>query len=202
LVPVSPTDVPTPPLVGLKFVMVGAGTKVKLVELVAVPPRVVTVIVPVVVPLATTAEMVVELVTEKLLAAVPLNLTAVVPVKLVPVSVTEVPTTPLVGVKLVIVGAATKVKLLELVPVPPEVVTETVPVVVPLATTAEIVVELVTEKLLAAVPWNLTAVAPVKLVPVRVTEVPIPPLVGEKLVTVGAAAVKATHAQIESQGVV
>ena len=38
------------------------------------------------------------------LAAVPLNRTAVAPVKFVPLIVTLVPTGPLVGVKLVIVG--------------------------------------------------------------------------------------------------
>ena len=38
------------------------------------------------------------------LAAVPLNVTAVAPVKFVPLIVTLVPTGPLVGVKLVIVG--------------------------------------------------------------------------------------------------
>lgn len=108
--------------------------------------------------------------------------------KAVPVRTTEVPDPPLDGVKLVMVGAATKVKLAELVPVPPEVVTLTFPVVVPDATIAVIEVELFTVKLLAAVVLNLTAEAPVKLVPVMPTDVPIPPEVGEKLVTVGVAA--------------
>jgi hypothetical protein len=94
-----------------------------------------------------------------------------------------------VGVKLVIVGAAT-VKLDELVAVPPEVVTLSFPVVTPVGATAVMVVALVTEKLLAAVPLNLTAVAPVKFVPVRVTIVPTVPLVGMKLVIVGAAAAR------------
>ena len=40
----------------------------------------------------------------KLAAAVPLNLTAVVPVKLEPNTVTTVPANPPVGVKLVMVG--------------------------------------------------------------------------------------------------
>ena len=40
-------------------------------------------------------------------ALTPLNVTAVAPVKFVPLSVTLVPTGPLVGVKLVIVGAGT-----------------------------------------------------------------------------------------------
>src|SRR5438876_6083075 len=45
------------------------------------------------------------------LALVPLNVTAVAPVKAVPLIVTLVPTGPLVGVKLVIVGALTTVTL-------------------------------------------------------------------------------------------
>ena len=70
-------------------------------------------------------------------AAVPLNLTADAPVKFVPVIVTLVPTGPLAGVKLVIVGAlALTVKLAELVAVPPGVVTLTGPVVAPAGTVA------------------------------------------------------------------
>ena len=45
------------------------------------------------------------------LALVPLNVTAVAPVKAVPLIVTLLPTGPLVGVKLVIVGAFTTVTL-------------------------------------------------------------------------------------------
>ena len=46
LVPVMVTTVPAPPLLGVNEVMVGAGMKVKVPLLVAVPPGVVTVIVP------------------------------------------------------------------------------------------------------------------------------------------------------------
>ena len=71
------------------------------------------------------------------LAPVPLNVTAVAPVKAVPLIVTLVPTGPLVGVKLVIVGAlAVTVKLLALVAVPPDVVTLSGPVVAPAGTVA------------------------------------------------------------------
>ena len=71
------------------------------------------------------------------LALVPLNVTAVAPVKAVPVIVTLLPTGPLVGVKLVIVGAlAVTVKLLLLVAVPPGVVTLSGPLVAPLGTVA------------------------------------------------------------------
>jgi hypothetical protein len=44
-------------------------------------------------------------VTVKLVALTPLNVTAVAPVKFVPLNITLVPTGPLVGVKPVIVGA-------------------------------------------------------------------------------------------------
>ena len=69
-------------------------------------------------------------------ALVPLNVTAVAPVKFVPLIVTLAPTVPLVGVKLVIVGAGTTVKVLALVAVPPGVVTLSVPVVAPVGTVA------------------------------------------------------------------
>jgi hypothetical protein len=55
------------------LVIVGADTRVKLLPLVAVPPGVVTAIVPVVVPLATVAVICVALLTVKLAALVPLN---------------------------------------------------------------------------------------------------------------------------------
>jgi hypothetical protein len=66
-----------------------------------------------------------------------LKLTAVAPVKFVPLMVTLVPTGPLAGVKLVIVGAlATTVKLFVLVAVPPGVVTLSGPVVAAAGTVA------------------------------------------------------------------
>ena len=70
------------------------------------------------------------------LVPTPLNATAVAPLKFVPVIVTLVPAGPLVGVKLVIVGAGTTVKVLALVAVPPAVVTLTGPVVAPVGTVA------------------------------------------------------------------
>ena len=64
-------------------------------------------------------------------------MTAVAPLRFVPLIVTLVPTGPLVGVKLVIVGRlAVTVKLLALVAVPPAVVTLTGPVVAPAGTVA------------------------------------------------------------------
>jgi hypothetical protein len=76
------------------------------------------------------------------------------------------------------------VKLLADVAVPPGVVTEIFPVVDPTGTVVVICVALATVKV-AAVPLNLTDVAPVKLVPVMVTPIPICPLAGVKVVIVG-----------------
>lgn len=80
------------------------------------------------------------------------------------------------------------VKLVLLVAVPFGVVTEMVPVVAPAGTVNTMVVELVTLKI-TGVPLSITEVAPVKLVPVIVTVVPIGPLAGLKEVMVGNAGV-------------
>jgi hypothetical protein len=66
-----------------------------------------------------------------------LNATAVAPVKFVPLIVTVVPTCPLAGVKLVIVGGlAVTVNALGLVAVPADVVTVSAPLVAPCGTVA------------------------------------------------------------------
>ena len=64
----------------------------------------------------------------------PLNVTAVAPMKFAPLIVTLAPTRPLEGVKLVMVGATTTAKLLALVAVPAGVVTLRGPVVAPAGT--------------------------------------------------------------------
>jgi len=78
------------------------------------------------------------------------------------------------------------VKSVSLSAVPSGVVTVTFPVA-PSPTMAVIWVSESTVKLAASVPPNLTSV-PVKLVPVMVTSVPVPPDVGLNDVMVGAAA--------------
>ena len=70
------------------------------------------------------------------LALTLLNATAVVPVKFVPLMVTLVPTGPLAGVKLLIVGGLITVKLPALLAVPPGVVMLIVPVVALVGTVA------------------------------------------------------------------
>ena len=167
------------------FVAVKGTFTVNAFALVAVPPGVVTLSGPVVAPAGTVAWIAVAEVTVKLAPAV-LKVTAVAPVKLVPLMVTLVPTGPLVGSKLVIVGGLTTVKALLLVAVPPGVVTLSGPVVAPAGTVAWIAVAEVTVKLALTV-LKVTAVAPVKFVPLIVTLVPTGPLVGVKLVIVGGA---------------
>jgi hypothetical protein len=98
---------------------------------------------------------------------------------------TAVPTGPLVGLKLVIAGADSTVNMMAEEAVPPEVVTDTAPVVVLAATVAVTCVELLTVKLAAALPPKETAVAPVRFAPVIVTVVPVAPEVGLKVVIDG-----------------
>jgi hypothetical protein len=89
--PVIVTLVPTAPLVGVKLVMLGAGVPpltVKLLALVATPPPVVTVIGPVLLPVATVAEICVDELTVNDAASVPLNRTNDAPVNPVPLIVT------------------------------------------------------------------------------------------------------------------
>ena len=91
------------PIIGLT---VGNALTVKLVALLAVPFGVVTLMFPVPAPLGKTAVICVLLFTVNVVAAVPLKVTPVAPVKLVPVIITVEPelTQALLGVKLVMVG--------------------------------------------------------------------------------------------------
>ncbi|HSL68482.1 MAG TPA: hypothetical protein VK977_10055, partial [Actinomycetota bacterium] len=183
-VPVIVTAVPVRPLVGEKDVIVGAGTvTVKFAALVAVPPGVVTLIFPVVAPDGTFVSIRVPWVFTVYDALTPLNRTAVAPANPLPLIRTEVPTGPLFGENEEIVGAAAPVtvKFVALVAVPPGVVTVIFPVTAPLGTIALIRVPApFTENVPADTPPNVTAVAPVRPVPLIVTDVPTGPLDGEK----------------------
>ena len=98
LAPVSSTVVPLPPLVGVKLLMRGAEVVMTKLPLeTVVPPGVVTMIPPVEAPAGTIVVMLVAEFTVKV-AGVPLKETTVVPVRLVPVSVTVAPTVPAPGV--------------------------------------------------------------------------------------------------------
>ncbi len=186
-VPVRLTVIPTAPLAGAKPEIVGAGggaVTVKLVAEEAVPPGVVMAMGPVAAPAGTVVVTCVALLTVKV-AAVPLKVTAVAPLRFVPVMVTVDPARPLVGAKPVIVGAGgVTVKLAAEVAVPPAVTTLIFPLVAPAGTEVEIWVALPTTKV-ATVPLNLTLVVPVRFVPVMVTAMPVEPLLGEKLLMLG-----------------
>jgi len=187
-VPVMVTFVPIGPIIGLKLPIVGARITVNVVALVAVPAGEITEINPVDAPTGTVAMISVADTTVKVTAGVPLKSTPVAVARLLPLICTLVPTGPLAGEKPVIVGGGVTVKLLGVsdadVAVPPAVVTDTRPVEAPAGTIAVIFMSVLTVKL-AAVPLKLTAVAPLKPVPLMTTLVPTTPLVGLKLVIVG-----------------
>ncbi len=188
--PVIVTDAPTNPDVGFRLVMLGPGAvTVKLTPLLATPPTVTTTF-PVVAPAGTGTTMLVAL---QLVGvpAVPLNFTVLVPCvapKFAPVIVTDAPTNPDVGFRLVMLGAGTvTVKLTPLLATPPT-VTTTLPVVAPLGTGTAMLVALQLVGV-ATVPLNVTVLVPCvppKFVPAIVTEVPATPDVGFKLVMLGA----------------
>jgi hypothetical protein len=160
-VPVTVTAVPTAPDVGDKLVRLGADTTVKLTPALFTPLAFTTTL-PVVAPVGTVATIDVALQLPIAVAAVPLNLTVLVPwvePKFVPVIVTDAPTAPDVGDRLVMLGAATTVNetpLLALLPT----VTTTLPVVAPVGTVATIEVVLQLPIVVAAVPLNFTVLVP------------------------------------------
>lgn len=136
---------------------------VKCEALVTVPPAVVTEIGPVFAPFGTVASISVAETTVNCFALVPLNITALPPLKLLPVIVTDVPIGPLAGVKALITGGGITVKVFVLVAVPPGVVTEIGPLVAPCGTIA-IIRDPFTWKL-AVVPLTCTLVALARFVP-------------------------------------
>jgi hypothetical protein len=152
------------------------------VELVAEPAAVETRIGPLVARFGTVA---LTCVGERIvkLADLPLKLTDRVPASPVPVIVTADPIEPDVGEKLEIVGSTPK--LLELVAVPFGVVTLIGPVTAAAGTVA-LIEPAETRLNTALVPLNLTAVAPVKLVPEIVTVFPTVLLPGLNPEIVGA----------------
>jgi hypothetical protein len=185
------TDAPTAPEVGDTLLMLG--NTVNATPLLFTPLAFTTTF-PVVAPLGTVTliDVALQLVT---VAVVPLNFTVLEPwlePKFVPVTVTAAPTAPEVGDTLVMLGAATTVKLTPLLATPPT-VTTTLPVVAPVGTVATIDVVLQLPIDVAVVPLNFTVLEPwvePKFVPVMVTDAPTAPEVGDRLVIVGAAANK------------
>lgn len=185
-VPMIVTDVPAGPDVGFRLLMLGGTSTVKGIALLARPPTVTTTL-PVVAPLGTGTIMLVALQLVGV-AAVLLNVTVLLPcaeAKPDPMMVTEVPTGPEVGFKLVMAGVT--VNKTRLLPIPLT-ITMTLPVVAPAGTGATMVVllQLVGVAVLAPKVTVLVPCVAPKLVPVIVTEVPIAPDAGEMLVMLGA----------------
>jgi len=172
---------------------------VKLTPLLATPPTVTTTF-PVVAPAGTGATM---LVAPQLVgvAVVPLNFTVFVPCaapKFAPEIVTDAPTTPDAGFRLVMLGAGTgTVKLTPLLAAPPT-ITTTFPVVAPAGTGATILpaLQLVT---VATIPLNFTVLVPCaapKFVPLIVTGVPTNPVTGFRFVMLGTGTVTVNAAPL------
>src|SRR2546425_209617 len=144
----------TAPMPALAFAAARVAVTVRLFALVAVPAAVVTLIGPLFAVAGTVARIDVAEVTAKV-APTPLNVTDVAPVKFAPLIVTTVPTGPLAGEKLAIVGGFTTVNELALVAVPSGVVTLSGPVVAPAGTVAWIAVSEGTAKV-ALTPFQET----------------------------------------------
>jgi hypothetical protein len=187
-VPVIVTEAPTTPDVGFNAVRVGGGGgTVNITPLLSWPPTVTTTF-PVVAPTGTGATRLVALQLVGV-AAVPLNVTvlfACVPPKRVPVMVTDVPSAPDAGFRVVMVGGGT-VNSKGLLAWPPTVTTR-FPVVAPNGTRATTLVSLQLVDV-AGVPLNVTVLMPwvaPKLAPAIVTNVPLIPDFGLRLVRLGA----------------
>jgi hypothetical protein len=201
-VPAIVTDVPTAPELGDRLLMLGTASTVKLTPLLGTPFTVTTTF-PVVAPAGTgvTIEVALQLVG---VATVPLDVTVLVPwvePKFVPVIVTDVPTAPELGDRLLMLGVASTVKLTPLLDLRLT-VTTTLPVVAPAGTGATIEVALQFVGV-ARVPLNFTVLLPFvlpKLVPLMVTDVPTAPEVGNNLVILGVAAFRFRGARTTRNG--
>src|SRR6266404_5741745 len=187
--PAIVTDVPTAPDVGFRLVMLGGGeVTVKFIPLLATPPTVTTTL-PVVAPAGTAATTLVVLQLAGV-PAVPLKVTVLAPCvvpKFAPAIVTDVPTTPDVGFRLVMLGGGgVTAKFIPLLATPPT-VTTTLPVDAPLGTGTTMLVALQPVGV-PAVPLKVTVLAlrlAPKFAPAIVTDVPATPDVGFRLVMLG-----------------
>ncbi len=194
--PAIVTDVPTAPDVGFKLVMLGADeVTVKFTPLLMSPEEpppvgaLVTTTFPVTAPLGTGTTMLVALQLAGV-PAVPLKVTVLAPCvapKFAPLIVTDVPTAPDVGFKLVMLGGdGVTAKFIPLLATPPT-VTMTFPAVAPAGTGTTMLVALQLAGA-PAVPLKVTVLVPCvapKFAPLIVTDVPIAPDVGFRLVMLG-----------------
>ena len=180
--PAITTNVPTVPVVGDRFEMVG--TTAKLTALLGTPFTVMTTF-PVVATAGTetTTDPALQLVG---VAIVPLNATVLAPCagpKFVPLIVTAVPTGPEVADKLAILGVGKTEKTATLLDCE-LLVTTTFPALDPAGTTTERFVGL-HERIAAVSPSNVTMPEEPKLYPFTVTTVPTGPTDGEKPAMLG-----------------
>jgi hypothetical protein len=158
-VPLIVTAVPTAPEAFDRLVMAGAATTTNLTPLLATP-LVLTTTLPVVAPVGTVATIEIAL-QVVIVAVLPLKMTVPEPwvePKPVPVIVTDAPTAPVAGERLVMVGVGNTVKVIPLLATPLA-LTTTLPVVAVVGTFTTI-----------DVPLQLVIVA---LMPLKVT-VPVP----------------------------
>jgi uncharacterized protein YjeT (DUF2065 family) len=207
-VPRIVTDAPTTPDAGFRPVMLGGGTVTVNIAALLAWPATSTTTLPVVAPVGTGTVILVALQLVGV-ADVPLNETVLVPCvapKFVPVIVTDVPTAPDAGFRLVIPGGGGVTVKTTPLPIRPRTVTTTLPVVAPAGTgtTMLVVPQLVG---VADAPLNVTVLAPCvapKFVPVIVTDTPTYPIAGFTVVMCGTkpplppAAWKATICMIQA----
>ncbi len=154
------TDVPTSPAVGARLLISGVTSTTKLLPLLACPATVTTTF-PLVAALGTgiTIEVALQLAG---VPEVPLNVTVLEPCvepKFVPVIVTDAPTAPDVGERLVMLGAVTTVNETPLL-FTPLAFTTTLPVVAPVGTMATIDGALQLVIAVAVVVLNFTVLVP------------------------------------------
>ena len=187
--PAIVTEIPTGPELGLKDVILGGGgVTIKPMPLLATPLTVTTTFPLLVAPLGTGTTMLVLLQLVGV-AAVPLNVTVLLPCsapKFAPAIVTGVPTVPIPRLRLVMVGGGVAMNATPLLATPPT-VTTTFPGVALIGTGATMVVGLQLVGV-ANVPLNVTVLVPwerPKPLPVIVTVEPTGPEVGVKLEIAG-----------------
>ena len=191
-VPAITIDEFTAPVFGLRLLMLGADVTVNVTPLLCTPPAAVTTTFPVAAPEGTTAVMLVLLHDDIDVADMPLNVTLPFPCdgpKFVPAITIDELTAPVLGVRLLMLGAAVTVNSTPLLALPLT-VTTTLPVVAVLGTVAVMLFELklvIVAVLLLNVTVALDWFVP-KLLPAITTDDPMAPVFGVRLLIVGAAA--------------
>src|SRR6266404_2565574 len=172
---------------------------VKLTPLLATPPTVTTTF-PVVAPAGTGATMLAALQLVGV-AVIPLNCNVLVPCtapKFAPLIVTDVPTNPDVGFRLVMLGDGTVTVNAIPLPATSPTVTTTLPVVAPAGTAATMLAALQLVGV-AVIPLNCNVLVPCvapKFAPEIVTGVPTNPAAGFRLVMLGAGTVTVNDAPL------